>query len=354
MIAALVAMGCLTAVAADQPKPDEQAHPTAAFAMKTSPTVVQNDDRFRVRLADGTVIELVGVTEHPSEGSRWWRADGSPLSAPIEKGEFAQMNRPRRDQVAEKNPGDFLREFIVRATTADHTATLQSRCLEAYDQGQGPGEDVIDGKLQINHHFAAAIMAVPMGEVHYFERSDDSRTARTSATLAVDLDIDFSSGPWKTVASCGPNTDCSAAFEEAVLDFGLAAEIEGKAAMCVAHTYAGTNLDMRLVAADQNGSEVTMERGSTSSSGYPHRLSMIKAIYPLSLAKVKEFRFQTRLLRKIRFCNVAIVPGGQPRYENKWIEFLLSPRFHILVDGKRYVPSHGGKSDSGLPTKAND
>jgi hypothetical protein len=338
-------LGTLSTAVADQPKARGQTQPAAVVAVTPSVAVVQNDDRFRVRLADGAVIELVGVTEHPSEGCRWWRADGSPLSAPpIVKEEFAQMNRPRRDQVAEKNPGDFLREFIVRVTTPDCTATVQSRCLEAYDQGQGPGLDVIDGKLQINHHFAAAIAAVPGGEVHYFERSDDSRTVRTSAALAVDLDVDFSSGPWKTVASCGPNMDCSAVFEEAVLDFGLAAEIEGKAAVCVAHNYAGTNLDMRLVAAGQNGSEVTMERGSTSSSGYPHRLSMIKAIFPLSLAKVKEFRFQTRPIRKIRFCNVAIVPGEQPRYDNKWIEFLLSPRFHILVDGKRYIPSDNAKS----------
>jgi hypothetical protein len=38
-----------------------------------------NRPEFSATLANGVTVELLGVCEHPSEGKRWWRADGSLL-----------------------------------------------------------------------------------------------------------------------------------------------------------------------------------------------------------------------------------------------------------------------------------
>jgi len=321
---------------AQPPREGPAAHQAAAPFTKPSATLDSKEGRFRVRLDDGTVIELVGVGEHPSAGCHWWRGDGSALAqAPIENGKYARLNRPRGDELSRDEPQDYLREFIVRATTPDKTSTLRARCLEGYAQGPGPGEDIIEGNLQINHHFAAAIAAMPKEGIRHFERADGSHSTRTADSQAVDIDVEFSSGPWDTVATCGKNASCSGVFDRAEFEFGLAGESDGEAGISVAHTYSKNDLEMRLVAGDQEGTERTMKMkaGSESRPNLHTHLHMLKAGFSLSLAKVKEFRFQTRRLHRIEFRNVAIAPRPEPRPDNE-AKTPLSERFHIIVDGR--------------------
>ncbi|MHC4744983.1 MAG: Clp protease N-terminal domain-containing protein, partial [Planctomycetota bacterium] len=42
----------------------------------------KSDEKYLAKLANGVTVELLGVCEHPSEGKRWWAADGQRLSEP--------------------------------------------------------------------------------------------------------------------------------------------------------------------------------------------------------------------------------------------------------------------------------
>jgi hypothetical protein len=45
---------------------------------------IKQADGFRATLANGTMVELLGVCEHPSKGKQWWKPDGKPLDFKIE------------------------------------------------------------------------------------------------------------------------------------------------------------------------------------------------------------------------------------------------------------------------------
>jgi hypothetical protein len=51
----------------------------AAEAPESSEAEDSNKPAFSTTLANGVTVDLVGLCEHPSEGKRWWRADGSLL-----------------------------------------------------------------------------------------------------------------------------------------------------------------------------------------------------------------------------------------------------------------------------------
>ena len=53
--------------------------------LKAYVATLRSSSRFKATLSDGTVVELVGISYHPSKGQPWWRPDGGPLEkAPYE------------------------------------------------------------------------------------------------------------------------------------------------------------------------------------------------------------------------------------------------------------------------------
>ena len=87
-----------------------------------------------VRYSDGTTAELTGIAYFPSEGSKWWGADGSPVPAP------AAMTNPVRGGggTSEKQWIEIRVELAGYLEGTDYTLRLPSLRMGGSTAGDGP------------------------------------------------------------------------------------------------------------------------------------------------------------------------------------------------------------------------
>jgi hypothetical protein len=123
---------------------------------------------YTARLKNGISVELIGVSEHPSAGKPWWRADGSPLS----KAPYRRMN----GSVSSDDVGVVRREFAMRINAIPDgktdPATVNWDFASSHGTAHGGAIAGVEG--------IAAIL-------------DDTHDGVT-------LRCDVATGPWETVA----------------------------------------------------------------------------------------------------------------------------------------------------------
>jgi len=226
---------------------------------------------FAAKLANGVIVELVGVCEHPSEGKQWWRPDGT----------------------------------ILKQSPYDHTPSI----VHPDDTQQALEMTVrISGSGDIN---ASAIWNIPdatySSSSSTVRKGDDVAKGLQGVTFVCpesikesDLSIGIAAGPWNTISSRPANTIGS--HSESKLIWHLPYEKDGKTIIAVAYSYKG---DVRITAVPKKGESITAGSSTHNVEGF----SGMEARFNLPLDKIKEFQFQTRPYQWITFKNVSLRPG---------------------------------------------
>jgi beta-lactamase regulating signal transducer with metallopeptidase domain len=221
------------------------------------------------RLPEGMMIELVGVSTHPSGPATWWGPDGTPLAK-------APCDPPAE---AVDSPSREVREVVARITGIPEQAAVnwyptqcRSRGTPAPQRGGMPVPDL-----------QRVVAEFPPG----------------LATCVVHFDLAV--GPWATeqVAekSIGIERGDRAFF------FGKPRENRQGTAIAIAHNI--NDRDVRVVAVGRDG----QERGarSTTSGGARH-LKMLDVEFDLPPDQIREYRLQSRPVGRFEIKNVALQP----------------------------------------------
>jgi hypothetical protein len=288
----------------------QDASPPAASPENRPRSPEGSDHAFRVELPDGATIELVGVSEFPTASGSWWRPDGVPLPKAPE-GEAKEWGADERNAMA--------RAFALDVV-ADATANVAG-------PGPGPGED------WYRQSSGGPIKRQVAGKI--LEKRQI--VARLPPNARTTIAVAYAGGPWKTVATASKRgTGAAGVRPKGGVVWDYASDEHGAARIAAAYNV-GDDIP-RIVAIDeQNQEHASQPRGGSSVNG----VQLLSARFPgLPLARVREFRFQTRTFNHhVEFRNVSLHRGQK------------SP-VQIFLDGRRYVPTTGSSpGDTDAATK---
>jgi tRNA A-37 threonylcarbamoyl transferase component Bud32 len=252
--------------------------PTAHATAAEKPTAAASDtfvttDGYTVKLPCGVTVELIGVSENPSEGKPWWRPDGRPLP---------QAPYPKYNNVYTGQKGTVSREFAI------HLANLPPEeigCSWEFgphgNNGSASSAVTIGGRPRPDLWAVIAAMPADQGSVA--------------------LKYGVAAGPWLTV---GENSGRGSSMFPNVL-FPAPAEKDGDIVVSVSYNLASQ--DVRVVAVDKAGRLITSKGGGVAGS-LPSQLT---TTFPgLRLSAVDKFLFQTRPYEWAEFKNVALRPAN--------------------------------------------
>jgi beta-lactamase regulating signal transducer with metallopeptidase domain len=284
---ALAAVPSRCAEKADGPAP--LSPPSAASAKPAE----SDDGKFRVRLPDGAVFEMLAVGEDPQDGQIWWQPDGS-LRTTAPDGELKSFER--------ELPNNHLRRGFAVNTLADVKANVSSPFVRGKSMSYGRTEtNNVAGKVLRKHRFFATVLV-------------NSRTT---------VFLNYAAGPWKTISRISPDgfreypvraDDEGVAFDEPI-------DVKGSSRISAAFSVHGD--DVQIVAVDREKREHAPDHRTGSSQGAAHLYGA--SFQGLPLSKVREFRFQRRPFQHVEFRNVSLHAGQKTNFE-------------IFIDGTRYVP----------------
>jgi len=277
----LIGLMIVSAVMAVTKTEEPQRHPASSAttprqAEDTEKQKAEKQGDFKAVLPNGTMIELIGVCEHPSKGKQWWRPDGSLLeqrpwdkiNGSVSDGfgtntyEFAfKLNYP-----AENNPGWYI--------TFENSGSMSSGTFDS-------------GTTNLTSWFAVALP------------SDIKQTSLT-ASLAI--------GKWKDRFSRKVSSG-TGVFVETENTQGIAwlspVESNNKTSIAVSHSF--RDLQTRLIAIDKDDIE---HIGSASSGTFGNNSNVtMQTSFDLPLKEIKEFKLQTRPYEKYVFKNVSLMPN---------------------------------------------
>jgi hypothetical protein len=289
---------------------EDASPPVAASSANQTRSSGGSERVFRVELPDGATIELVGVCESPIRSDGWWRPDGVPMPKAPE-GEA-------KDYVGYE-PDSIARAFALDIVTDGTANVLGPSPAPGHDwHGQSAGAPIkrrVAGKIVEKRQIVAKLPP----------------NART--TIAVD----YAGGAWKTVATATKRgTGGMGVPPKGGVVWDYASDENASARIAAAYDV-GDEIP-RIVAVDeQNQEHASQPRGEASVNG----VHLLSARFPgLPLARVREFRFQTRTFNHhVEFRNVSLHRGQK------------SP-VQIFLDGRRYLPTTGSSSgDADADTK---
>jgi RNA polymerase sigma factor (sigma-70 family) len=296
-IAAMVLLGTAAAAAAGSEAVvllQDAPQPTAPAAAAVP--VVVNDNNippapaaFVGTLANGVSIEVIGVSENPSRGKPWWKADGSPLAvAPYR----------RMDGSVSRQAGQVTREFAVRVN--DQPAGQAGKAAVSWFvvESRGSASGTVHAASGVNLELDAAAVTV----------DDDPN--------GVTIHADIAAGEWTTEFTTQNNPYGSSSeskpagllgFGEKSVLWGQPVRDGGKTRMMVACSGLATETDVRLVAIDRNGEE----HPAASGGGVSNSAAMLRAFTSeLPVNEIKTWELQTRPYDQwIEIRHIALHPG---------------------------------------------
>jgi beta-lactamase regulating signal transducer with metallopeptidase domain len=277
--------------AATRTPPAPPAAPSTASAPEKSAQTTGGQYWFT--LPDGARFELLAVGQDPQDGPNWWRPDGS-ASAPTPDGELKSFEH--------QLPANDIRRGFAVNTWADPQADVTPPGVrgDSMSYGRVATENMADKVLR-KHRFFVTL-------------PPDARTT---------VSLNYAGGTWKTMSKVRPGgareypipaDDEGVAFDDPV-------EVNGSARVSAAFNVHAD--DVRIVAVDKAGRELTSEHRSGASL---HSAHLIAAQFPgVPLASVREFRFQRRPFQHIEFRNVSLHAGQITHPE-------------MFIDGQRFEP----------------
>ncbi|WP_422927830.1 hypothetical protein [Singulisphaera sp. PoT] len=229
-------------------------------------------------LPGGATIEVVGISFHPSTPKSWWKPDGSPLPGAV--------CDPSGTKINADDPADALRHrvIVVRVTGLPKGAEYSWSVRESNSGSRGP----------------ARRNGVPIPDLH------ESVSGFPDDLPTCTIGFEVADGPWQTVESSQGNSAHSRADGPSTI-FGAAIATKAGTTISVAHNL--QELPVRIVAVDDDGVE---HEASGSSGGGISTMSLISAEFKLSPDKIREFRLQSRPLKKAEIPNVPLMPMPGP------------------------------------------
>ena len=238
----------------------------------TSQPVVS--ETWKRTLSNGVIVELLGVSDNPSQDKPWWRPDGSPLA-----------ERPYEKIGATSYAGDDERAYEVAVRVTPPPGISAQDIAEEWkidsSRGQAGGSSKDEGPYTT-------------GRSTKFPRSLE-RTA---------VHIGIAAGPWTMLENFLPGSSRSTSNGGYYFNNTPGAENNGNATVSVSHNRG--DQDVRLIAIDKEGQ--VHQRGHQSSSMAGDSFLLTKEFSNLRLGDVKEFQFQTRLYEWVEFKNVTLRP----------------------------------------------
>ena len=259
MLTATIVFWARGQVARGQDAPATQ--PAAAH----SPMYFPNEnDPWKAVLPGNITIELLGISENPSTNRPWWRPDGSPLlSVP----DITSTGRANEE-------GKTAREILVKTDGLADSAG----CTWDVD-GRGAGASAH------GHNYCLGVAIV------------------SPELSAVTVDIGIASEQWKQLAAWRGGEAMGGKNS-----FVCADPIEKDGDIILTMTHDVKDVDMRVVAIDNNGQ--THPAGRSSTMGVGDMKLYTFTFSKLAMVDVREFQFQTRRWQWVEFKNVAMKPGN--------------------------------------------
>ncbi len=237
------------------------------------------ESAWRQVLPNGVSVELLGVSENPSQGKPWWRPDGSPLK---------EMPYSSINATVNPNQKEVGREVAVRLTGLPKE---QPDAVWAFmPERTAAGGGAVNERGAYHEDLRAIAVLLPSSD-RFFS-----------------VKYGVAAGPWQTVTQGGVRGSSSTSNELAAVNFGPAYEADGAVMITVSHNVTGKAV--RLVAVDRSDQEITAGNCTGGSAGEVHQLTC--SFSHMRLEDVKEFRLQTRPYEWAEFKNVLVNPVKQP------------------------------------------
>jgi hypothetical protein len=270
LVAGLRGPGGFGSVLADEPK-----QPTAAADAEKAAKDANSESKkpFEARLPSDITVELLGVSENPSDDKAWWRPDGSTLP---QRPYVSLSNVTYSDQL------HVAREFavLVRNLPSEPVGT-KLEFDPTYDAAGGGTTKLLDPYK---------------GELHAMTVSLPDQPTVTVRFAVAD-------GPWQTVQECEGEAAIGTSMGGFI--FSQAFEKDGNVVISVTHDITGP--EGRVIAVGPDGKE---HCASSSSELGAHSFHQIMATFSnLSLKDIKVFRLQKRDYKWVEFRNVSLQPG---------------------------------------------
>jgi beta-lactamase regulating signal transducer with metallopeptidase domain len=227
---------------------------------------------FKVTLSNGTVVELAGVCEHPSESKQWWAPDGNML----EKNPYDKINVS-----ISSGFGRQAIEAAVQISNYDANDGIGFRCQVEDAKNSGSGDCRKD-----NRNLAGLYSLV-------FDQPKNSTSSKIKLGIA--------SGSWMTLQT--KEADFGGVYSQQSIVWHAPVANDGKTVLNVAHT--NSKMNVRVIAIDKSGKEYA----GSSSSGWENDFESVQTEFSLPLSDIKEFKFQARPYEWVEFKNVSLKPG---------------------------------------------
>lgn len=245
---------------------------------------------WKVTLPSGVTVEMIGVSENPSDGKPWWGPEGSPL-----------LQRPYTHLGASVTPGPDRRgnEFAVRL-------------------GNLPKEDV-GIRWEFDPPTSYAGGGIHGGDAVTQLRAIAAQVPSSQSVITVKLGV--AAGTWTTLAKATGSGSSSSGRGNVAVSFSPTHEDVNAVVVTVAHNVA--DQDIRVVAVDVSGRELKPGRSTTGGAGNIRQLTC--TFYNVKLSDIKEFRLQSRPYEWATFKNVALRPAFAQPNELAWAEAILPP-----------------------------
>lgn len=282
LLVALLALGWPTTqvsrqVVAGPPTTSENSQPAAAPEAAADEPSQQHGQPLTVNFEQGVRAEIVGLSEHPSQGKTWWAPDGALIDAP-----YQQLRaNASADSQAHK------REIAVRWHVPDD-AQVQTQwnvkhCW-VWASGNASGTESPDIK--------AGAFAV----------AEDSKTV--TVTLAV------AAGEWETVATTNGKfygSEGKWANGKRAHDFAYMPAIEANGELLLTISHDVLNQDMRIIAVDADGNMIA--NGSAHGGGSGGFVQTTGIFRNVRRSDIHAFWLQARPYHRVEVRNVALHAG---------------------------------------------
>ena len=284
----LLATLCLTSYGQSKPEaavPTEEAPKTEDTAKIDAPppeaapkAATTQPGPWKVTLSSGVTVEMVGVSEYPSAGKSWWQPDGLPLKErPYEGTATSRMSTEGR-----------ALELAIRMDNLPKDADIVFK-LDPSKGSFGPGRARTAEGNEIADLWTTAV---------------DVSSKQQSLTVKLGV----AAGAWTTVGSCQGFGSASRVLNTNMI-FSPALENDRTIDITVSHNV--SDRDTRIVAVDKKGKVITGQRRGGGASGNVCQLTIVFS--DVTLADIKEFRFQTRPYEWAEFKNVTLRPDAATR-----------------------------------------
>ncbi len=292
------------------------AEPTAEEKSENNKAqLVKRAGPFAIKLPNGAMVEVLGVSEHPSEGKKWWKPDGSLLAKPpYDSEEFRGRVHP--------DIGEATREVVYRSVAPQDQEEWFSACLHQTGSSTSralPGNDSREVNIQ------AAVIK--------------------KGQSTVSLHIEYAVGEWTTHHVKGRD-DGESAIGTLAGSFIISTPTEKEGAATLSVTHDLRQRYVRIVAIDLENNQPHYGNQYGCSAG--KHLNSRRAEFPdLPLEKVKEFRIQSRPKRWVEIRNISVQPDKKTQIEIVKSEGpLVEPAKGISEEAEEKTAEPEAKGDS--------